>query len=176
MDTCAWCNKSVADDKTIWVRKNLLIGYPFCSNRCKTEWKNSKEESKPESTTNVDSFNESQEESQAEPSCDYDISSLTNPKHFSDFKSELRYYEELQNRLSGKHHSDKVNQENIETAIKTMAIVRKLLPHWKIIIPITLITLGVIYYLSPLYGQVSIFFLISFIAFIIWAYFTEPKK
>lgn len=42
MNTCAWCNTSVADDKTIWIRKNLLIGYPFCSNKCSAQWKNNK--------------------------------------------------------------------------------------------------------------------------------------
>lgn len=43
MNTCAWCNKSVNDDKTIWVRKNLLLGYPFCSNKCSNQWQSNKD-------------------------------------------------------------------------------------------------------------------------------------
>ena len=49
MNTCAWCNTSVADDKTIWIRKNLLIGYPFCSNRCSAQWKDNKKDNSNES-------------------------------------------------------------------------------------------------------------------------------
>ena len=43
MNICTWCNTSVADDKTIWIRKNLVIGYPFCSNKCSAQWKNNKD-------------------------------------------------------------------------------------------------------------------------------------
>jgi endogenous inhibitor of DNA gyrase (YacG/DUF329 family) len=42
MNTCAWCNTLVDDGKTIWIRKNLLIGYPFCSRKCSTQWTSNK--------------------------------------------------------------------------------------------------------------------------------------
>jgi len=56
MNTCAWCNRSVDDHKTIWIRKNLLIGYPFCSNKCSSSWKKTKnDEQTQESKQNNDS-------------------------------------------------------------------------------------------------------------------------
>lgn len=50
MNTCAWCNRLVEDHKTIWIRKNLLIGYPFCSNKCSSSWKQNKEDSKDDTS------------------------------------------------------------------------------------------------------------------------------
>jgi endogenous inhibitor of DNA gyrase (YacG/DUF329 family) len=178
MNTCAWCNKSVDDHKTIWVRKNLVIGYPFCSNRCKTDWVNSKNQYKPKEiikSSNENSFNENQDDH----NYDYDIgSSLTKPKQFDDFKSELRYYEELQNKLGGKQrNNDTIDRENIETARKTMVIIRKLLPHWKIILPIVAVLIVIaIIFIKSLISQMILYAFVLLIAGGFWAYFNEPKE
>lgn len=55
MNTCAWCNKSVNDDKTIWVRKNLLVGYPFCSNKCSNQWQSNKDNEQTQNDHSNDS-------------------------------------------------------------------------------------------------------------------------
>lgn len=45
MNICKWCNNQVSDDKTVWYRRNLLLGYSFCSTRCATQWKQSENDS-----------------------------------------------------------------------------------------------------------------------------------
>ena len=41
MNICKWCNNEVSDEKTVWYRRNLLLGYSFCSTKCATHWKQS---------------------------------------------------------------------------------------------------------------------------------------
>lgn len=41
MNICKWCNNQVSDEKTVWYRRNLLLGYSFCSTKCATHWKQS---------------------------------------------------------------------------------------------------------------------------------------
>lgn len=62
MNTCAWCNTSVVDDKTIWIRKNILIGHSFCSRKCATQWKDNKDSNTSSDNNNVKSNSKSIEE------------------------------------------------------------------------------------------------------------------
>jgi hypothetical protein len=45
MNICKWCNSQVSDEKTVWYRRNLVLGYSFCSTKCATQWKQSNNES-----------------------------------------------------------------------------------------------------------------------------------
>lgn len=149
MNTCAWCNRSVADDKTIWVRKNLVIGYPFCSNKCSTQWKSSKEDDKAVSSNNSRNTNESNSKS----------------------IDELLYEREQKKLLQEKNE-----QEDIEKARKTMIVVRKILPHWKIIIPSVTVIIGALYFINSMLCMILLYIIAILIAGAFWAYFNEPKN
>ena len=41
MNICKWCNNQVSDEKTVWYRRNLVLGFSFCSTKCATQWKQS---------------------------------------------------------------------------------------------------------------------------------------
>nr|WP_315240219.1 hypothetical protein [uncultured Flavobacterium sp.] len=84
---------------------------------------------------------------------------------------EMRNEQEQRKLLNEKH-----KQENIETARKTMIIIRKLIPYWKIVIPLIIIILIVAFYLNPMYGQILLYIYILLVAGSIWAYFTESKN
>lgn len=45
MNTCVWCNNRVEDRDTVWIRKNLVFGHPFCSRRCASHWEAAKSNS-----------------------------------------------------------------------------------------------------------------------------------
>ena len=143
MNICKWCNTKVADSDTVWYRRNLVLGYSFCSNKCATQWKNSNQEF----TNNGNNSNDS------------------------------KTIEELQyEREEKKLRQEKNEQENIETARKTMAIIRKLAPYWKIIIPTLIVILSVVFYLNPMGGQILSYIYLLLIVGALWAYFTEPKE
>lgn len=144
MNVCKWCNTKVADHNTVWYRRNLVLGYSFCSNKCATQWKNSNQES----TSNINE---------------------NNPSVGKTFE-ELQYEREQK-----KLRQEQNEHENIETARKTMVIIRKLIPHWKIIIPGLLVLLGVVFYLNTMGGQILSYIYILLVVGIIWAYFTEHK-
>lgn len=146
MNICKWCNAKVADENTVWYRRNLLLGYSFCSTRCATYWKQS-------NNTSIERINDN------------------SPENNSKSIVELAYDQQQKKMLQEKH-----DKENIEAAIRIMALIRKVMPYWKIIIASSLIILATIFYLNPIYGQIMIYIYILFIAGIIWAYLTEPKN
>lgn len=141
MNICRWCNDQVSDDKTVWYRRNLVLGYSFCSTRCATQWKQS------ENDSNQNKSNEISTE-------DFQIQ-----------QEERRLLREKQ------------DSENIETALKIMAIVRKLSRHWKVVVPLYVIAFAVlVVFLDPKHSiMIIIAFLLPVIA-IVWAYFTAPKS
>jgi magnesium-transporting ATPase (P-type) len=144
MNICKWCNTKVADHDTVWYRRNLVLGFSFCSNKCATQWKNSNSESSNNSNEN---------------------------------NSSAKTLEELQyERDQRKLLQEQNEHENIETAKKIMALIRKLSPHWKIIIPLLIVVLSVIFFLNTMGGQIISYIYILLIIGSIWAYFTEPKK
>lgn len=165
MNICKWCNAKVSDHNTVWYRRNLVLGYSFCSNKCATQWKNSNQESK---TSPQDSPNNSASES-------FEYGNFTTkPKHINDFNDELKSIQGLQNQLTGQNQNNDISDQ--ESAKKIMTFVRKLLPHWKIIIPVLITALCVVFYLDKMGGQVlSYVYIILFIG-AVWAYFTEPKQ
>ncbi|MEN2400606.1 hypothetical protein GKZ90_0012515 [Flavobacterium sp. MC2016-06] len=143
MNICKWCNAKVADHDTVWYRRNLVLGYSFCSNKCATQWKNSDQES------------------------------LSNNGNSRDSKA----IEELQyEREERKLRKEQNELENIETARKIMVIIRKLIPHWKIIIPLLIVILAVVFYLNTMGGQILSYIYLLLIIGAIWACFTEPKE
>lgn len=144
MNICKWCNAKVADHNTVWYRRNLVLGYSFCSNKCATQWKNSNQESLSENSENNPSGGKTFEELQ---------------------------YERDQKKLSQEQNE----QDNVEMAKKTMVLIRKLAPHWKIIIPVLIVILSVVFYLNTMGGQILSYIYILLIIGVIWAYFTEPK-
>ncbi|ABQ03948.1 hypothetical protein [Flavobacterium johnsoniae] len=143
MNICKWCNTKVADSDTVWYRRNLVLGYSFCSNKCATQWKNSNQE----------------------------FTNNGNNSNGSKTIEELQYEREEK-----KLRQEKNEQENIETARKTMALIRKLTPHWKIIIPTLIVILSVVFYLNPMGGQILSYIYLLLIIGAFWAYFTEPKE
>ena len=144
MNICKWCNKKVADHDTVWYRKNLILGYSFCSNRCATQWKNSNQES----ATN-------------------DANNFSNAKTLEElqFEKEERKFRKQQN-----------ENENIETARRVMVMIRKLANHWKIIIPLLIVILAIVFYLDAMGGQILSYIYILLVIGAIWAYFNEPKE
>lgn len=143
MNICKWCNAKVADSDTVWYRRNLVLGYSFCSNKCATQWKNNNQE-------------------------------FTNGGNNSNGNKTV---EELQyEREEKKLRQEKNEQENIETARKTMDLIRKLAAHWKIIIPTLIVILSVVFYLNPMGGQILSYIYLLLIIGALWAYFTEPKE
>jgi len=170
MNICKWCNAKVADHDTVWYRRNLVLGYSFCSNRCATQWKNANQDSK--SKTNDISNNSDNEDSANE---NFEYGNFTaKPKKIDDFSNELKSIQSLQNQLTGQTQNN--DNSDQESAKKIMFIIRKLLPHWKIIVPALIIILAVSFYLNNTYGQILSYIYILLIAGIIWAYFTEPKE
>lgn len=145
MNICKWCNAKVADHDTVWYRRNLVLGYSFCSNKCATQWKNSNQESSSNTSENNPSGGKTFEELQ---------------------------YERDQKKL----RQEQNEQDNVETAKKTMVLIRKLAPHWKIIIPMLIVILSVVFYLNTMGGQILSYIYILLIIGAIWAYFTEPKE
>ncbi|WDF57561.1 hypothetical protein PQ462_12625 [Flavobacterium sp. KACC 22758] len=143
MNICKWCNAKVADSDTVWYRRNFVLGYSFCSNKCATQWKNSNQE----------------------------FTNNRNNSNVAKTVEELQYEHE-ENKL----RQEKDEQENIETARKTMALIRKLAPHWKIIIPTLIVILSVVFYLNPMGGQILSYIYLLLIIGALWAYFTEPKE
>ena len=141
MNICKWCNAKVADHDTVWYRRNLVLGYSFCSNKCATQWKNSNQVASNDGNSNnktVDDLRYEREE-----------------KIFRQEKNEL---------------------ENIETARKTMTLIRKVLPHWKIIIPALIVLLVIAFFLNKMCGQILLYIYILLILGIVWAFYTEPKE
>lgn len=145
MNICKWCNTKVTDHDTVWYRRNLVLGYSFCSNKCATQWKNNNQESSINNNEN-------------------------NPTVGKTFE-ELQYEREQKKLLQEQNE-----HENIETAKKIMILMRKLVPYWKIIIPVLIVILSVIFYLNTMGGQIVSYIYILLIIGSIWAYFTEPKK
>lgn len=145
MNICKWCNAKVADHDTVWYRRNLVLGYSFCSNKCATKWKNSNQESLSNNSENNPSGGKTFEELQ---------------------------YERNQKKL----RQEQNEQDNVETAKKAMVLIRKLVPHWKIIIPVLIVILSVVFYLNTMGGQILSYIYILLIIGAIWAYFTEPKE
>lgn len=171
MNICKWCNAKVADHDTVWYRRNLVLGYSFCSNKCATQWKNSNQESKtkPKNTSSVNSTNEHSDSKSFEYG-----SFTTKPKHINDFNAELKSIQGLQNQLTSQTQNNDSSDQ--ESAKKIMFIIRKLLPHWKIIVPVLIVILAVSFYLNTTYAQILSYIYILLIAGIVWAYFTEPKE
>lgn len=146
MNTCKWCNATVSDHRTVWVRKNLVLGYSFCSTRCAAQWKEAKE--RDDSSSNETSKN--------------DMPSI----------EDLRYQQEERRLLR-----EQQDMENKETAIKTMALVKKLAPYWKIIVPIYLLAfIATLFLLDPIYAVLTVIAFVAPIGGVIWAYFTAPKN
>lgn len=145
MNICKWCNTKVTDHDTVWYRRNLVLGYSFCSNKCATQWKNNNQESSINTNENNPTVGKTFEELQ---------------------------YEREQKKL----RQEQNEHENIETAKKIMILIRKLVPYWKIIIPVLIVILSVIFYLNTMGGQIVSYIYILLIIGSIWAYFTEPKK
>lgn len=143
MNICKWCNAKVADSDTVWHRRNLVLGYSFCSNKCATQWKNSSQE----------------------------FTNNGNNSNVAKTVEELQYEREEK-----KLRQEKNEQENIETARKSMALIRKLAPHWKIIIPTMIVILSVVFYLNPMGGQILSYVYLLLIIGALWAYFTEPRE
>lgn len=144
MNICKWCNCQVSDDKTVWYRRNLVLGYSFCSKKCATQWKQSNNYS-----------NES-------------ISKSTETTSLEDLqiqKEERRLIREQQ------------DLQNIETAQKIMAIVRKLSRYWKIVVLLYVIAFAVsVLFLDSKHTIIIVIaFFLPFLA-LIWAYFTVPKS
>lgn len=171
MNICKWCNCQVSDERTVWYRRNLVLGFSFCSTKCATEWKSSIEDSK--SKPNDNSLNLPNEQSYNE---NFDYGNvITKPKNVNDFKSELRYQEKLQNQLKGKQHANDISDQ--ESAEKIMTVVRKLSQYWKIVVPLYIVAFAfAIFLLDQKHSiMIVIAFLLPVIA-IIWAYFTAPKS
>ncbi|WP_149208007.1 hypothetical protein [Flavobacterium johnsoniae] len=170
MNICKWCNAKVADSDTVWYRRNLVLGYSFCSNKCATQWKNSNQDS--QSKANDSSHNLPSDVSSNE---NFDFGSfITKPKENNDLNAELKSIQALQKQLRGQKANDNISDQ--ENAKKIMSIVRKLLPHWKIIVSILIGILAVAFYLNTMYGQILSYILIVLIIGLVWAYFTEPKE
>lgn len=119
MNTCAWCNKSVDDHKTIWIRKNLLIGYPFCSNKCSTEWKNNKNAN--EANTNNESVRDS---NPIEEYTDVPHQSSRSSQSFEDVLAEARMVS-VQHQIETEKQAaiDKSNKEFFDSLKKNWKIV-----------------------------------------------------
>ncbi|TDX11324.1 hypothetical protein EDB96_2109 [Flavobacterium sp. S87F.05.LMB.W.Kidney.N] len=168
MNICKWCNKKVSDHDTVWYRRNLILGYSFCSNRCATQWKNSSQDSNSKSNNSSKSISEDV----SNQSFEYGNFTAKKPKHIKDYSDELKSIQSLQNQLSGKSYN---NNNDVESAKKVMSIVRKLVPRWKVIVPILIGLLAVAFYLNTIYGQILSYIIITLIASAIWAYFTERR-
>ena len=168
MNICKWCNKKVSDHDTVWYRRNLILGYSFCSTRCATQWKNANQDSK--SKTN-DSSNSANEDA-ANENFEYG-NFTTKSKKIDNFSEELKSIQSLQNQLTGQNHNNDSSDE--ESAKKIMFIARKLLPRWKIILLVLIVILSVVFYLNTMFGQVLAYICITLFIGVVWAYFTEPK-
>lgn len=116
MNTCAWCNKSVDDHKTIWIRKNLLIGYPFCSNKCASQWKDNKS-AESKKANQINSFeNASIEEDR--------VIDKPSSKSFDDVLAEARIVNAQQQIKRDKQTEiDKSNKEFFDSLKKNWKIV-----------------------------------------------------
>jgi hypothetical protein len=155
----------VSDHDTVWYRRNLILGYSFCSNRCATQWKQTNLESKPNNSNNS-----SNEDS---PNGNFEYGNFTTkPKQNNDFNAELNSIQNIQNHLRGQKQNNNSDQES---AKKIMFVVRKILPHWKIILPITIVILSLVFYLNTMFGQILSYLYVVLIIGAIWAYFTEAK-
>lgn len=141
MNICKWCNIKVTDENTVWYRRNLVLGYSFCSTKCATKWKESNHNTKNNESISTSSKYE-----------------------------DLAYESEQRNLLQEKN-----DKESIEIARKTMIVIKRLIPHWKIVIPLLVLVLAVVFYLNEMYGQILLYVYILLVAGAIWAYFTAPK-
>ena len=131
MNTCAWCNKSVDDHKTIWVRKNLLIGYPFCSNRCSAQWTQSKTDNKADTSNQKEHYNSSNNNNVSVfKSIDDDPEVHQQPtKTFEDVLSEARMMGvQHQFEMNKQAAIDKSNEEFFDNVKK----------NWKAIVMVTI--------------------------------------
>lgn len=169
MNICKWCNKKVSDHETVWYRRNLILGYSFCSTKCATQWKSADQDSKSKTNDSSNSTNEDV------PNESIDYGNFTSKsKKIDNFSEEVKSIQSLQNQLTAhSHNNDKSDEEN---AKKIMFIVRKLLPQWKIIISALIVILAVLFYLNTMYGQILSYILITLLIGVIWAYFNDPKE
>lgn len=127
MNTCVWCNSSVADDKTIWVRKNLLIGYPFCSNRCSSQWKENKNANSNESKESNNSVSDSK------PIEEYhgvSHQSSRSSQSFEDVLAEARM-------VSAQHQIETQKQAAIDKSNKEFF--DSLKKNWKIVVTVVIV-------------------------------------
>lgn len=132
MNTCAWCNKSVDDHKTIWIRKNLLVGYPFCSNKCSTQWKSNKDNEQTQTDTQNDHSNGSNDNYVSVfKSIEDDSEVQQQPtKTFEDILSEARMVGiQLQNEMEKQAAIDKSNKEFFDSVKK----------NWKIVVTVVIV-------------------------------------
>lgn len=126
MNTCVWCNRSIDDQKTIWIRKNLIIGYPFCSNKCSSSWKQNKKDEQIQASNKKDDSNSSDDNYVSvfrSIEEDREISGKSSKK-FEDVLAEARMFgSQHQIEMEKQAAIDKSNEEFFDSLKK----------HWKII-------------------------------------------